>query len=41
MSGSTKNYDVITVVVCIAMVCIALVAGISMYNINDRIFQSD
>jgi hypothetical protein len=36
MSGSTKNYDVITVVICIAMVCISFVAGITMYNINDR-----
>jgi hypothetical protein len=36
MSESTKNYDLITVVVCIAIVCVAMIAGITVYNMNDR-----
>ena len=36
MSESTKNYDLITVVVCIAIVCVAMIAGITVYSMNDR-----
>ena len=36
MSESTKNFDLITVVVCIAIVCVAFIAGITVYNMNDR-----
>jgi hypothetical protein len=36
MSESTKNFDLITVVVCLAIVIVAMIAGITMYNINDR-----
>jgi hypothetical protein len=36
MSESTKNFDLITVVICIAIVCVAMIAGISMYSMNDR-----
>jgi hypothetical protein len=36
MSESTKNYDMITVVVCIAIVCVAMIAGITVYSMNDR-----
>jgi hypothetical protein len=36
MSESTKNYDVITVVVCLAIVIVAMIAGITVYNMNDR-----
>jgi hypothetical protein len=36
MSESTKNFDLITVVVCIAIVCVAMIVGITVYKMNDR-----
>ena len=36
MSESTKNFDLITVVVCLAIVIVAMIAGITVYNMNDR-----
>ncbi len=36
MSESTKNFDFITMVVCAAIVVVAFIAGITVYNMNDR-----
>jgi hypothetical protein len=36
MSESTKNFDLITVVVCLAIVIVAMIAGITVYSMNDR-----